>query len=148
MSTPLIQPESPDPNLEEARAFWREVGRGLVRESIQAIEQTARQIITVAGVLEGLYFHAISFSDLRGQLVGGEICRYSAPLILLLVSLISAFAVFFPQRYRFHILSSTGGQKMYEDILKSKLLALRIAALFLQLGVGGIALAMMAYLAG
>lgn len=146
MSTPLIQPEPPDPNLEEGRRFWRELGRGLVSESIKTVDETARQIITVTGLLEGLYFHAISFSDLRSQLTGLDKLIYIAPLALLLVSLVAAFAVFFPDRYRVNIFSSTGSKETFEAIVRSKLFAMRVAAAFLILGVGGVALAMVAYL--
>ena len=148
MSTPLIQPEPPDANLEEARSFWRETGRELVRESIKSLDETARQIITVAGILEGLYFHAISFSDIRGAVSGSSTWLYLLPLVILLISLVSAFAVFFPDRYRINILSSTGSQAIYEAIVSSKLLAMRIAAVFLILGVGGVIVAMGFYLAG
>ncbi len=146
MSTPLIQPDPPDPNIEETRQFWRETGRELVREFITAIDETARQIITVAGILEGLYFHAISFSDLRDQLTGAEIYIYLAPLVLLLISLVAAFAVFFPERFRINILSSQGSQAAYEAVVKSKLFAMRAATVFLLLGIGGIVLAMFVYL--
>ncbi len=148
MNMPLIQNEPPDPNLEETRAFWRETGRELVRNSIQAIDETARQIITVAGILEGLYFHAISFSDIRGAVSGGRLWVYLLPLVIILVSLVAAFGVFFPERFRINLLSSTGSQAAYETILHSKLLAMRIAAISLVLGVGSIILAMGVYLGG
>src|SRR5687767_8579567 len=106
MSTPLIQPEPPDPSLEEACAFWRETGRELVKDSIKTIDETARQITTVAGILVGLYFHAISFSDIRGALSGGRIWIYVLPLVLLVFSLMVSFIVFFPEHYRLNILSS------------------------------------------
>lgn len=146
MSAPIIQPEPPDPNIEETRQFWRETGRELVRESIKSIDETARQVITVAGILEGLYFHAISFSNIRGQMVDGAIYIFLAPLVLLMVSLVAAFSVFFPERYRINILSSQGSQATYEAIVKSKLLAMRVATVFLLLGIGGIIVAMVAYL--
>jgi hypothetical protein len=142
--------EPPDPNLEEARAFWRETGRELVKESIKTIDETARQIITVAGILEGLYFHAISFSDMRqqGALAGGTLVIYTLPLALLVFSLITAFIVFFPEHYRLNILSSTGSKAAYEEIIKKKLLYMRLAAVLLILGVAGIGVAMFTYLLG
>jgi hypothetical protein len=148
MSTPLIQPEPPDPNIDEARAFWRETGRELVRDSIKTIDETARQIIAVAGILEGLYFHAITFSDIRGTLTSGRIVIYTLPLALLVFSLITAFIVFFPERYRINILSSTGSKEAYEDIIRSKLLFMRIAAVLLVLGVACVGVSMVTYLLG
>ena len=148
MSGQLIQREVPDPNLEASRSFWRKTGRKLVRKSIDAVENTSRQILTVAGILEGLYFHAISFSDLRARLNTGLMVLYILPLVLLLLSLVAAFGVFFPERYRINILSSEGSKAAYEEILRSKLLAMRIAAVFLLLGVAALVVAMILYLAG
>src|SRR5689334_17873761 len=110
MNAPLIQPEPPDLNLDEARAFWRETGRELVKQSIKTIDETARQIIAVAGILVGLYFHAISFSDIRSELSDGRIWIYTLPLLFLVLSLMVAFIVFFPEHYRLNILSSTGSK--------------------------------------
>lgn len=147
MSTPpLIQPEPPDKNLEEARLFWRETGRGLIRDSILAIDETARQIITVSGILEGLYFHSITFSDIRKELTNLDLFIYILPLVLLLLSLATALLVFFPERYRVNILSSDGSKKIYEDIVKSKLTTMRVSAIFLVLGIGSIVAAMVKYL--
>jgi hypothetical protein len=148
MSTPVIQPEPPDPNLDEARAFWRETGRELVKQSIKTIDETARQIIAVAGILVGLYFHAISFSEIRSELSGGRVWIYILPLIFLVLSLMVAFIVFFPEHYRLNILSSTGSKAAYEDIVKNKLLFMRIAAVLLVFGVAGVGVSMVTYLLG
>jgi hypothetical protein len=148
MSTPLIQPDPPDKNLEDASAFWRETGKELVRQSIKTIDDTARQIIAVAGILEGLYFHAISFSDIRGELSGGRIWVYILPIVLLVLSLMVAFIVFFPEHYHINILSSTGSKAAYEDIIKNKLLFMRIAAVLLILAVAGVGWALVTFLMG
>lgn len=148
MSTPLIQPEPPDKNLEDASAFWRETGKDMVRQSIKTIDETARQIIVVAGILEGLYFHAVSFSDIRGQLSGGKIWVYILPVVLLVLSLMLAFIVFFPEHYHINILSSTGSKAAYEDIIKNKLRFMRIAAVLLILAVAGVGVALTAFLLG
>ena len=67
-------PIAPDPNLQ----FWKDTAKGLLGESIKSIEETAKQIIGVAGILEGVYFHAIAYSDIRGQLGGvGPLLRRS-----------------------------------------------------------------------
>ena len=97
MNVPTLQPEPPDPLVEETRAFWRDLGKDMARESIATIDETARQVITVAGILEGLYFHAIAFGDLRGKVAGGwPMAIYLAPIVLLLFSLCAGLLVFFP----------------------------------------------------
>ena len=77
MSGPLVEPEKPDELAQETRAFWREVGKDLVRSSVETLDNTARQIIAVAGILEGLYFHGIAFTDLAKQPL--DICRPPYP---------------------------------------------------------------------
>ena len=116
-------------------------------DSVKSVEETARQIITVAGILEGLYFHAISFSDIRESMSGANLAWFSLPMVLLLLSLAGAFMVFFPERYQINILSSTGSQATYEHIVQSKVTVMRIAAVFLLLGIVGIIVAMIVYLA-
>ena len=89
-------PIAPDPNLK----FWKDTAKGLLGESIKSIEETAKQIIGVAGILEGLYFHAIAFSDVRGTLNSPwQIILFLAPLAVWWVSLSLAVLVFFPRTY-------------------------------------------------
>ena len=140
-------PVPPDPLVVETRAFWRDIGRTMVRESLGTIDETAKQIIGVAGILEGLYFHAIAFGDLRGQ-VQANVLTYLAPIGLLLVSLIAALVVYFPNLYQLNFNSSEASQIAYEQVLSSKLWALRLASLFLVLGVAAILYATFIYLRG
>jgi hypothetical protein len=144
----LIKPPEPDSLLEETRTFWRETGKTLVRESISTIDKTAKQIIGVVGILEGLYFHAITYTDLRGKVTGDALWSYLAPIVLLLISLCAALIVFFPDRSRLNFNSSEASKLVYERAVRSKLWALRIASIFLVLGVIGLLLAVIAYLKG
>ena len=41
----------------------------MIHESIKTIDETSKQLVTVAAILEGLYFHAITFSNLRGTVL-------------------------------------------------------------------------------
>jgi hypothetical protein len=130
------------------REFWREAGKTLVRESLATLDETAKQLIAVSGVLVGLYFHAIAFSDLRGKVRGWTEGVYVAPIVVLLLSLVFALIVFFPDRSRLNLGSWQAGKLVYERTLRSKLLAVRLASLFLVLGVVGIAVAAVMYLGG
>jgi len=49
----------------------------------------------------------------------------------LLFSLVGAFSVFFPERYRINNLSFSGSQATFEAIVGCKLTAMRIAAFLL-----------------
>ena len=148
MSAPILKPEPPDPLVEETRAFWRDLGKTLIRESIGTIDETARQIVGVAGILEGLYFHAITFGDLRGKVSGWPLVVYLAPIVLLLFSLIAGLLVFFPDRYRLNFHSSEASHQVYERVVASKLRLLRIAGGCLVLAVVALFGAVWIYLRG
>jgi hypothetical protein len=138
-----------DPTISSIRDFWLERGKGLVKESINTIDETAHQIITITGILEGLYFHAIAFSDLRGTLIiDWKLSVFLFPILSLLLSLIAALMVFFPKRYDLEMRSWEAAKLVYERTLKRKLLMLKISALFLVFGVIGLLAAMLLFLLG
>ncbi len=149
MDENLIRPPEEDPFLPEIQDFWSGVGKDMVRNSIKTIDETAKQIIGVAGILEGLYFHAIAFTDLRGQVAGGgELLVYLAPILLLLLSLSAALLVFLPDAHPFDLRAWEAAKLIHERVKKSKLLLLRIASISLMLGVAALFAAMTTYLLG
>jgi hypothetical protein len=148
MDERLVKPPEPDSLLEDSRAFWRETGKNLVRGSISAIDETAKQLVVITGILEGLYFHAITYTDLRGKVTSDLLWIYLAPIVLLLISLCAALIVFFPDRSRLNFNSSEASKLVYERTVRAKLWALRLASIFLVLGVGGILVAVLVYLKG
>ena len=138
-------PIAPDPNPK----FWKDVAKGLLGESIKSIEETAKQIIGVAGILEGLYFHAIAYSDVRGKLGSGWlVLLYLTPLTFWLVSLLAALLVFFPRAYASNISSWRESKAAFERIVTWKHAALKMAGGFLALGALALFAAMGAYLVG
>lgn len=154
MSTPTQHPEPADDSLvKENRAFWREVGREMVKGSINATEEVAKQVIAVTGILEGLYFNAIAFSDLidtskyPAYLLKGNLLPYLLPIGLLLVSLTLALLVFFPARYAINLQSSEASKYVYTQLAIRKLRLVRSSAVFLILGVLAIGNAAYIYLA-
>ncbi len=138
-------PIAPDPNLK----FWKDTAKGLLGESVKSIEETAKQIIGVAGILEGLYFHAIAYSDVRGSLGSGWLLLlYVTPLAFWLVSLCFALLVFFPRTYASNISSWRESKAAFERIVAYKHAMLKTAGIFLALGALALFAAMGAYLAG
>jgi hypothetical protein len=146
VSAPLIQPEPPDPLVAETRTFWREIGREMLKGTIATIDETAKQIVGVAGVLAGLYVNAVAFSDLRQGIATGVQLVYVTPLGLLFVSLVAALIVFWPDRSRLNLNSFEAAKHLFERTARDKLLALRIASVFLGLGVLTIGIAVWVYL--
>jgi hypothetical protein len=103
----------------------------------------------MAGILEGLYFHAIAYSDVRGKMGSG----WLVPLYLLslaswLVSLLVALLVFFPRAYAGNISSWRESKATVERIVTWKHTALKVAGGFLVLGALALFAAMGDYLAG
>lgn len=138
-------PIAPDPNIK----FWKDTAKELLGESIKSIEETAKQIIGVAGILEGLYFHAIAYSDVRGKLGSGWlVLLYLLPLASWLVSLLAALLVFFPRAYASNISSWRESKVTFERIVTWKHTALKVAGGFLVLGTLALFVAMGDYLAG
>ncbi|MBI5634696.1 MAG: hypothetical protein HZA15_14600 [Nitrospirae bacterium] len=148
MKAPLITPPEPDPLLDETRAFWREIGKSMIRESIGTIDEAAKQMLGVISLLEGLYFHAITFSDLRGKINNDLLIIYLLPIVLLLASLIAALIVFAPDRYRLNFTSAEASKIVYERVIRIKQVAFQVAAIFLVLGIGSMLLCALTYLRG
>jgi uncharacterized membrane protein len=142
------QPVLVDPTTDEMKKFWRDAGRELVKKSIDSLEDVAKQIVAVAGILEGLYFHAIAYSSLQGKVSGLTLAIYLAPVILLLVSLSISLSVFLPDRNQVNMANWRDCQSKFEKISYSKLVAVRISSIFLGLAVLALAIAIWKYLTG
>jgi uncharacterized membrane protein len=73
---------------------------------------------------------------------------YLLPLLLWLVSLLAALLVFFPRSYEANISSWRESRAAFERVVAYKHAMLKVAGLFLFLGVLALVVAMGAYLAG
>jgi hypothetical protein len=112
------------------RAFRREAGEAPVLGSLATLDVTAKQLIAVTGILIGVYFHAIAFGELRARVSAWTQVLYLAPTALLVASLVFSLMVFFP-----------------DYALRGRLLV-RLASVFLALGVVASVLAAVMYLRG
>jgi hypothetical protein len=115
----------------EPNPFWKENAKKLVGESISTIEDVAKEIIVVAGLLEGLYFHAITFSDIRGSLSGGLLWIYLAPIALWLASIFFAMWTLRPEAHEININITQSSKEAFEEIVNEKHFRLTIAEAFL-----------------
>ena len=149
MDKKIVQSPEPDPYKEDIQKFWIEVGKEFTKESVRTIDETARQIITITGFMEGLYFHAITFSDLRGSSIStSAYIAYLAPIMLLLLSLLAALSIFLPDRYRMDLRIPKSIEELRKHVIKSKLLLLWISSSLLFLGIISIMVAVLLYLRG
>jgi hypothetical protein len=141
------RPSDPQSIVDETREFWREMARNTVKNSSTAIEETAKHLIGITGILEGLYFHAITFADLQGSVSGLlTMLAYLAPLIFWLFSLVSAGLVFFPRVFETNINSSEAGKTMHEEVVPRKYLFLILSLIWLVVGILFLIIALGVYL--
>jgi hypothetical protein len=144
--TPHSDPQS---SVDEIRKFWQELGRDTIKGSAAVVEESARQIISVVGVMEGLYFHAITFAELRGKVNDlWSIVVYLSPLIFWLFSMLFSALVFLPRVYDLNIISSESAKKMYEDVGQRKHLFLLTSMFWMVIGGIGLIFALAKYLSG
>lgn len=115
----------------EPNPFWRENARKLVGESISTIEDVAKQLIAVTSLLEGIYFHAIAFSNVKPILTSWIAGIYLAPILLWLLSLVFAVLTLAPKAYAININSSQDSKETFEEIVAKKHGMLKISEAFL-----------------
>lgn len=129
----------------EPNPFWKQNAEKLVGESISSVEDTAKQFVIITGLLEGIYFHAITFSDVK-SMEGGSVLIYAAPLVLWLISLIFAVMVLVRKKYGININSSRDSKEKFEKILEGKYQLIRISGVFLILSFVALTIALLHYL--
>lgn len=129
----------------EPNPFWKQNAEKLVGESISSVEDTAKQFVIITGLLEGIYFHAITFSDVK-SMEGGSVLMYAAPLVLWLISLIFAVMVLVRKKYGININSSRDSKEKFENILEGKYKLIRISGLFLILSFVALTIVLLDYL--
>lgn len=118
-----VQGEAPTP----LDSFWLDSARNMAKESVGALEEAAKQSITVTTLAQSIYFAAISFGEVKyalstltytGQwLVAGALV---VPLLCWLASLACAVLVFKPEMYRTNLDSPELTRKAYEEIVAYK----------------------------
>lgn len=131
--------------LTEPNPFWKQNAEKLVGESISSVEDTAKQFVTITGLLEGIYFYAITFSDVK-NVEGISVLIYAAPLVLWLLSLIFAVMVLVRKKYGLNINSSRDSKKKFEEILEGKYQLIRISGGFLILSFVALTIAVLHYM--
>ncbi|AKB77854.1 hypothetical protein MSHOH_1371 [Methanosarcina horonobensis HB-1 = JCM 15518] len=129
----------------EPNSFWKKNAEKIVGESISVVEDTAKQFVVVTGLLQGIYFHAITFSDIKGT-GGYSTLIYMAPLILWFLSLIFAVMVLLRNRYMININSTSDSKEKFEEMVNTKYTYIQISGGFLVLSFLALAIAVLHYL--
>jgi uncharacterized membrane protein len=129
----------------EPNPFWKKNAEKLVGESVSVVEDTAKQFVAVTGLLQGIYFHAIAFSDMKGA-EGYSVLIYLAPLVLWFLSLIFAVMVLIRKRYEININSTRDSKEKFEEMVKINYRYIWISGVFLILSFVALAIAISHYL--
>lgn len=118
-------------NLSSTDEFWLNILRQRANNSIQFLEDTAKQYITITSFSQTVYFAAISFSEVKKSLFllpantrFGIIILLIIPLICWIYSLICATRAFAYKLFNTHLQSPRAAKEFYYEVLnhKSKLL--------------------------
>jgi hypothetical protein len=96
-----IQCQQPD----HIHSLWLEQGKDMIKGALTKQEEAAKQLITITTLLQGIYFAAISFSDLKkalmvqqlqGVILTTLVMLFAIPIIFWLISLIFSMRVIVP----------------------------------------------------
>ena len=129
----------------EPNPFWKKNAEKMVGESISIVEDTAKQFVTITGLLQGIYFHAITFSDIK-KAEGYSVLIYLAPLVLWFLSLIFALMVLLRKRYKININSTSDSKEKFEEMVNVKYRYIQISGVFLVLSFVALAITILHYL--
>ena len=121
--------------VEEPSEFWIETLKGTLKESITTIESAAKQIITVNGLIIAIYFHAITFGNIKSHISSFIGIIYLMPIIMWLCSLMWSFLVFGPKVKIFHLTSEIDSKRDFESIGQYKYRNYQIAFCFFLAGI-------------
>jgi hypothetical protein len=108
-------------------AHWLKIGQQAPVEGIKSIEEAARQLITITGFLEGVYFAVISFTDVRHIKNDWAYLSFVLPIGLWLVCILFASLVFVPRTYPIDRRTPDSIRQAYERIVHFKRVRLLIA---------------------
>ncbi len=133
-------------NFVEVPPFWTGIIKDFFRQSINSIESAAKQIITITGIVTGIYFHAITFTDIRKEATTLAGIIYVLPIILWLLSLIFSFKVLNPKVYLMSFTTEEIAKENYRLLSKKKYSQYRYAYQLFLVGIAAVALALIHYL--
>jgi hypothetical protein len=97
-----------------------------IGEPVTELEEAAKQLIAAVTLVEGIYFAAISFSDLRvvmavqGTEADLRILLFVSPIVLWLACLFFAVRVFTPETYKTNLNSPQLAEQLYQDLVSYK----------------------------
>ena len=117
------------------------------KDSLRAIEDAAKQLIGLNGIISGIYYGAVAFSKLSAAaLAGNNRIIFLAPVLLWLASLIVAVLALIPRAYAYNPYSPDEAKETYTRLVATKDLRLKIALWLFVASILALAVALWIYL--
>ena len=122
-------PDDPDvigEPLTDMDQFWLDTARSSVKESVSSLEEAAKQLIGAVTLVEGIYFAAVSWSDMKtimavqGGMAWLRILLFISPIVLWLACLFFATRVFTPETYQTNLSSPDLAEQFHRDLVSYK----------------------------
>lgn len=122
-------PDTPDAIGEpvtDLDEFWVDTARTSVKESVASLEEAAKQLITAVTLVEGIYFAAVSWSDMKKVMAASgteawlTIALFVSPIVLWLACLFFAVRVFTPENYKTNLSSPEMAERFYRKMVRYK----------------------------
>lgn len=148
-------PDNPDAigqPVDEMDQFWLDTARTAVKESVSSLEEAAKQLIGAVTLVEGIYFAAVSWSDMKtimavsGWMSWLRIALFVSPIVLWLACLFYATRVFIPETYQTNLSSPDLAEKLHRDMVNLKFRNLKQAHRALLVGFALMLAAVVCYL--
>ncbi len=111
-----------------AHIFYKNIILKMATESISDLEDIAKNLMVSVGILEGIYFHAISYIDLKIVFNNARyidfhwvlVSIFSIPFLLWFIVLGCSIMVFFNKRYEVNPENPEHSERVYKEILNRK----------------------------
>jgi|SRR5581483_5731230 hypothetical protein len=116
-------------------------------KSFETIDEAAKQLIGLDGLISGIYFGAVTFANIKPAVLNpwtGALLL--APILLWFVSLIFAVLTIAPGKYPYNPHSPDDSRRQYENILARKYRLLQIALWLFVTSVLALGIALAVYL--
>ena len=124
---------------------WLELMDAARKDSLRSIEEAAKQLIGLDGLISGIYFGAFAFTDLSG-LRDDTRLLFIAPVVLWLASLVMSVRALMPRAYAYNPHSPDEAREVYMRLVAVKDRRLKIALWIFVASIVALVIALWAYL--
>jgi len=100
--------------------FWLAQGRKMVEESLPAVREAAKALMTGLGVLQGIFVAILGFGETAKALTWPGALFAAVPLVAWMVALLLCLCVMMTDPRRVSLLSPEDIRDNYEDLLAAK----------------------------